>query len=107
MDYIKRSIASLLQPSSTHLDAESLLKTEDGETSFSSNYTFPTTASRSVKKLVLALLPNPVQRRIAPLQYKSPRIHPTSYLDGLRGMYTSWLIFELSCMMHLAESAWH
>ena len=89
MEHFKRSLSAILRRSSTDLDAENLLKTEDGETSFSTNYTFPTTASRSIKKVVLPLLPNPVQRRIAPLLYKSPRIHPTSYLDGLRGMYTS------------------
>ena len=105
MDYLKRSLASILQRSSSDLDAENLLKTEDGETSFSSNYTFPTTASRSIKKFVLALLPNPVQRRIAPLLYKSPRIHPTSYLDGLRGTYTAslLLIFRISCRTHDAS----
>lgn len=91
MDFFKRSLTCLLHPP-THEDLEILLKGEDGEASFSSKYALPTTASRSVKKFVLALLPNPIQRRIAPLLYKSPRIHPTSYLDGLRGI-ASFIVF--------------
>ena len=86
MDFLKSSITSLLHPSATNEDLETLLKAEDGATStFVSRYALPTTASRTVKKILIALLPNPIQRRLAPHIYKSPRIHPTSYLDGLRG----------------------
>ena len=92
MDSLKSSITSLLHPSSaTNEDFETLLKAEDGATStFVSRYALPTTASRTVKKILIALLPNPIQRRLAPHIYKSPRIHPTSYLDGLRGTSFAW-----------------
>ena len=91
MDSLKSSITSLLHPSATNEDFETLLKAEDGMTSaFSSKYALPTTASRTVKKILIAILPNPIQRRLAPHIYKSPRIHPTSYLDGLRGTCFAW-----------------
>ena len=40
----------------------------------------------------LALIPSPIQRRLAPHLSKPPRIHPTSYLDGLRGL-ASLIVF--------------
>lgn len=92
MDFFKRSFTSFLHPSATSEDLESLLKTEDGDVSFSSKYGLPTTASRFIKKVALAFLPNPVQRRLAPHLHRSPRLHPTSYLDGLRGI-ASFIVF--------------
>ena len=86
MESLKRSLAFLSHPAATDEDLESLLKSEDGGAPFSSKYPFPTTASRIIKKIVIALLPNPIQRRLAPHLYKPSRIHPTSYLDGLRGV---------------------
>lgn len=89
MHFFKRSLSSFWHQSTTDESLQTLLKAEDGETSFSGNYALPMTASRFIKKVVLAFLPNPIQRHLAPLSYKTPRIHPTSYLDGLRGMYIS------------------
>lgn len=94
MDFFKRSLASFSRPSATDEDLENLLKTEDEETSFSTKYGLPTTASRIIKKVALVILPNPMQRRLAPHLNKPPRIHQTSYLDGLRGMYKSQFIFS-------------
>ena len=87
MEFLKRSVTSLLHSPATDEDLETLLKSEDGGISLSSKYAVPTTATRIIKKVVIALLPNPIQRCLAPHIYKPPRIHPTSYLDGLRGMY--------------------
>lgn len=47
---------------------------------------------RYMRRGVLALLPSPLQRRLAPHLSKPPRIHPTSYLDGLRGL-ASFIVF--------------
>lgn len=41
---------------------------------------------RYMKRGAPALIPSPIQRRLAPRLSKPPRIHPTSYLDGLRGL---------------------
>ena len=38
------------------------------------------------KRFTKALLPQPIARYLAPQLYQPPRIHPTSYLDGLRGI---------------------
>ena len=89
MHFLKRFLSSFLNQSAIDEDLKTLLDTEDGGASFSSKYALPTTASKTIKKVVLTLLPNPIQRHCAPLSCKSPRIHPTSYLDGLRGMYIS------------------
>ena len=86
MDFLKRSLTSLSHPSATDEDLETLLKSEDGGTSLSSKYAIPTTASRTIKKIIITLLPSPIQRRLAPHLYKPSRIHLTSYLDGLRGL---------------------
>lgn len=86
MDFLQRSVTSLWHPSTTDEDLETLFKTEDGEPSYSRNYALPTVAGRIIKKFLIALLPNPIQRHLAPHTYKPPRIHSTSYLDGLRGM---------------------
>lgn len=90
MKFFKRSFSPFLHPSATVEDLETLLKTEDGETSFSTKHGLPTTASRAIKKVVLALLPTPIQRCLAPHLNKPSQLHPTSYLDGLRGMYKSY-----------------
>ena len=86
MDFVKRSLASLSYPATADEDLETLLKSEDGGTSLTSKYALPITVSRTIKRILIALLPNPIQRRLAPHLYKPSRIHPTSYLDGLRGM---------------------
>lgn len=87
MDFLKRPLAPFSRPFTTDEDLETLLKTDEGGASFSTRYAFPPTASRAIRRIVIALLPNPIQRRLAPHLYKPSRIHPTSYLDGLRGMY--------------------
>ncbi|CAD6591163.1 MAG: hypothetical protein ASARMPREDX12_005011 [Alectoria sarmentosa] len=92
MKFFKRSFTSFLHPSAPVEDLETLLKTEDGETSFSTKHVLPTTASRLVKKTALALLPTPIQRCLAPHLNKPPQLHPTSYLDGLRGI-ASFIVF--------------
>ena len=90
MDSFKRSLAFFSHPATTDEDLETLLKAEDGGAPFPSKYALPITASRIIKKIVIALLPNPIQRRLTPHLYKPSRIHPTSYLDGLRGMSFSF-----------------
>ena len=87
MHSFKRSLSSFLHQPATDEDLKTLLDTEDRGASFSTRYAFPVTASRSIKKVIITLLPQPIQRHLAPLSYKTPRIHPTSYIDGLRGMY--------------------
>lgn len=47
---------------------------------------------RYMKRGALALIPSPVQRRLDPNPSKTPRIQPTSYLDGLRGL-ASFIVF--------------
>lgn len=42
--------------------------------------------------LLVFLVPSFIQHRIWPSTYKAPRIHPTSYLDGLRGV-ASLIVF--------------
>ena len=56
-----------------------------------SNHGSPGTAMASrtpgfIKRFTIALLPHPIACRLAPHLYKPPRIHATSYLDGLRGI---------------------
>ena len=85
MDFLKRSIAPFFATSATDDDLETLLKSEDDKRCFTSKHALPTTASRITKKVVVGLLPDPIQRYLAPHVYKPSRIHPTSYLDGLRG----------------------
>lgn len=86
MEFSKRSLIHFLNPSAPDEDLETLLKIEDGETSFSSKYGLPMTVGKSIKKVALAILPTPIQRRLAPHLHKPPPLHQTSYLDGLRGM---------------------
>ena len=85
MDFLKRSISPFFASSATDDDLETLLKSEDNKSLFTSKHALPTTASRIIKKFVVALLPDPIQRYLAPHLYKPSRIHRTSYLDGLRG----------------------
>ena len=100
MDALKRSVAVLSHPATTDEDLETLLKSEDGGALFSSKYAFPTTSSRLIKKIVVAVLPTPIQRRLAPHLYKPSRIHSTSYLDGLRGMCILFLSSPSSSLSH-------
>ena len=99
------SIAFFWHPATTNEDLESLLKSEDGGAAVSSKCAFPTTASRIIKKIIIALLPNPIQRRLAPHLYKPSRIHPTSYLDGLRGMCFLFLFPVIVCITLQAPMA--
>ena len=45
-----------------------------------------TTITDYLKRTVFFLLPSPIQRRLDPSKFKASRIHPTAYLDGLRGL---------------------
>ncbi len=47
---------------------------------------------RILRQMAFALLPSFVQRRLRPGLSKPHRIHPTSYLDGLRGV-ASFIVF--------------
>ncbi|TVY85912.1 hypothetical protein LAWI1_G008891 [Lachnellula willkommii] len=49
-------------------------------------------AMRILQKMLFGLLPSFVQRRVRPLATKQQRLHPTSYLDGLRGV-ASFIVF--------------
>ncbi|TVY27982.1 hypothetical protein LHYA1_G003485 [Lachnellula hyalina] len=53
---------------------------------------FTSSAMRFLQKLMFGLLPSFIQRRIRPLAAKQQRLHPTSYLDGLRGV-ASFIVF--------------
>ena len=103
MDFLKRPLALTLRPITTDEDVETLLKTDEGGASFSTRYAFPPTASRAIRRIVIALLSIPIERRLAPHLYKPSRIHPTSYLDGLRGMYLG--SFDLLSLLPKTTSA--
>lgn len=47
-----------------------------------------------IKSVALALVPSPIHRRLVPHQVKNPppRVQPTAYLDGLRGL-ASFIVF--------------
>ncbi|KAK0112161.1 hypothetical protein ONS96_001418 [Cadophora gregata f. sp. sojae] len=47
---------------------------------------------RLVQRMAFGLLPSFVQRKIRPGHTKPQRLHPTSYLDGLRGV-SSFIVF--------------
>ncbi|RDW64031.1 hypothetical protein BP5796_10533 [Coleophoma crateriformis] len=47
---------------------------------------------RLLQKLGFAIMPSFLQRRLRPNSAKSQRLHPTSYLDGLRGV-ASFIVF--------------
>jgi peptidoglycan/LPS O-acetylase OafA/YrhL len=53
---------------------------------------FFSSGKRLVHKLAFGLVPSFVQRRVRPTPAKSNRLHPTSYLDGLRGV-ASFIVF--------------
>ena len=67
------------------------MKVEDGGRSPTAHGIL-TQPRRYMKRGALALIPSPLQRRLAPHLSKPPRIHPTSYLDGLRGL-ASLIVF--------------
>ncbi|KAM3084312.1 hypothetical protein ACMFMG_001583 [Clarireedia jacksonii] len=46
----------------------------------------------SFTKFLFFLIPSPIQRRLQPAHFKPQRLHPTSYLDGLRGV-ASLIVF--------------
>ena len=71
-----------------------------------------------LKKILVTLLPTPLQRRILPSQYQSKptRLHPTAYLDGLRGLaslsvcllhYTSNFAPRLNAPYGIADDKMH
>lgn len=49
-------------------------------------------AKRLQPKMAFSLVPSFLQRRARPGHHKSARLHPTSYLDGLRGV-SSFIVF--------------
>jgi len=51
-----------------------------------------TSGKRLLPKMAFGLLPSFVQRKIRPGHQKPQRLHPTSYLDGLRGV-ASFIVF--------------
>jgi peptidoglycan/LPS O-acetylase OafA/YrhL len=53
---------------------------------------FLSSGKRILQKMLFGLLPSFVQRRVRPLSSKQQRLHPTSYLDGLRGV-ASFIVF--------------
>lgn len=58
-----------------------------------------TAATHYVKTIAFALLPSPIQRRINPSQFKASRLHPTAYLDGLRGLASLSV-----CLLHYTSN---
>ncbi|TVY51199.1 hypothetical protein LCER1_G006362 [Lachnellula cervina] len=57
------------------------------------HHTVSTSSAMPVlQKMLFGLLPSFVQRRLRPLATKQQRLHPTSYLDGLRGV-ASFIVF--------------
>ena len=53
---------------------------------------FLSSGKRLLQRMAFGLLPSFVQQRIRPGLTKSQRLHPTSYLDGLRGV-ASFIVF--------------
>ncbi|TVY81159.1 hypothetical protein LSUE1_G006258 [Lachnellula suecica] len=53
---------------------------------------FLSSGRRILQKTMFALLPSFVQRKVRPVSSKNQRLHPTSYLDGLRGV-ASFIVF--------------
>lgn len=53
---------------------------------------FLTSGTRILQRMAFGLLPSFIQRRIRPGHQKPQRLHPTSYLDGLRGV-ASFIVF--------------
>ncbi|KAI9050370.1 hypothetical protein LZ554_005535 [Drepanopeziza brunnea f. sp. 'monogermtubi'] len=53
---------------------------------------FSSPAMRIFQRITFGLLPSFIQRRVRPGYSKPQRLHPTSYLDGLRGV-SSFIVF--------------
>ena len=53
---------------------------------------FLSSGKRLLQRLAFSLVPSFIQRRLRPNHAKPQRIHPTSYLDGLRGV-ASFVVF--------------
>jgi peptidoglycan/LPS O-acetylase OafA/YrhL len=53
---------------------------------------FISSGTKICKRAIFGILPSFVQRKLRPLSIKQPRLHPTSYLDGLRGV-ASFIVF--------------
>lgn len=58
-----------------------------------------TTATHYLKTIAFALLPSPLQRRLLPSHFKPTRLHPTAYLDGLRGLASLSV-----CLLHYTSN---
>ena len=84
------SMLSVLTTPSFNEDLASL-KVEDGSRSPIARGIL-TQPSRYIKRGALALIPSPIRRHLAPHPSKTPRLQPTSYLDGLRGL-ASFIVF--------------
>jgi len=67
-------------------------KIEAGASKHADNAIFLSSGKRLLQKMACGLLPSFVQQRIRPGLTKSQRLHPTSYLDGLRGV-ASFIVF--------------
>ncbi|KAH6672000.1 acyltransferase 3 [Halenospora varia] len=53
---------------------------------------FISSGVRIIQKTMFGIIPSFIQRRLRPLSTKQQRLHPTSYLDGLRGV-ASFIVF--------------
>ncbi|KAE9370605.1 hypothetical protein N431DRAFT_426969 [Stipitochalara longipes BDJ] len=53
---------------------------------------FLSSGKRIIQRMAFGILPSFIQQRIRPGLTKSQRVHPTSYLDGLRGV-ASFIVF--------------
>jgi peptidoglycan/LPS O-acetylase OafA/YrhL len=53
---------------------------------------FLSSGTKILRRAMFGMLPSFVQRRLRPLSAKQHRLHPTSYLDGLRGV-ASFIVF--------------
>lgn len=83
------SMLSLLGSPSSNEELISM-KVEDGDCSPTAHGIL-TQSRRYMKRGALALIPSPIQRNLAP-HLSKPRLHRTSYLDGLRGL-ASFIVF--------------
>ena len=58
-----------------------------------------TTTTHYLKTRTFALPPSPLQHRLAPSHFKAARLHPTAYLDGLRGLASLSV-----CLLHYTSN---
>ena len=58
-----------------------------------------TTTTTYLKTIAFSLLPSPIQRRLRPSKFKASRLHPTAYLDGLRGLASLSV-----CLLHYTSN---